>query len=349
MVETFEDYYAVLGVTKTAEADEIKRAYRRLAVQYHPDRNPGDTEAEERFKLCVQAYAILSHPDKRKRYDQTGHAAFGAQGDASGIDLKEVLESIRDMFRSGRRRSHLPADLSYHLEITFEEAALGTEKPIQVDRSVPCTECDGTGAAIGTLATTCIPCKGQGHVHKGKGVFKGVRDCEVCHGTGQIIENPCMRCSGKRVMQRTEALLVQVPAGIEHGNTRTLRGAGDRTLSHAGDLHLYIHIKEHPIFTRKASDIHCSVSITYPQAVLGAEIDVPTVSGPVVLKIPPGTASGKIFRLRGKGFPVLGAYGKGDQYVHVEVDIPSKITNQQRQLLIELGHTLMPPTTRLKS
>lgn len=343
MAELFDDYYAVLGVARTAGHEEIKRAYRRLAVQYHPDRNPGDYAAEERFKACVEAYAVLSHSEKRRHYDQAGHAAFTSQGGAAGIDLAEVLESIRDMFRSGQRQSRLPNDLSYKLDITFEEAARGIEKPLHVDRQVPCSECAGTGAAVGTVPSTCLACKGRGEIRSGKGLFAGVQDCDACRGTGQIVESPCSRCAGKRVVQRTEALLVQVPAGIEHGNTRTVRGAGDRTLTKAGDLHVTIHIKPHPIYRREGADIHCTVPVTYPQAVLGDQLEVPTVDGPVTLKLPAGTSAGKVFRLRGKGFPVLGQVGKGDQYVHIELDIPSKITARQRELLKQLHMTMTSP------
>lgn len=347
VAELFSDYYAVLGVARTASHEEIKRAYRRLAVQYHPDRNPGDHAAEERFKACVEAYAVLSQSDKRRHYDQAGHAAFTSQGGAAGIDLAEVLESIRDMFRSGKRHSRHPNDVSYNLDISFEEAARGAEKPIHIDRQVPCPECAGTGAAVGTVPSTCLACKGRGEMRSGKGLFAGIRDCDACRGIGQIVESPCPRCMGKRVVQRTEALMVQVPAGIEHGNTRTVRGAGDCTPTKAGDLHVTIRIQQHPIYQREGADIHCTIAVTYPQLVLGDQLEVPTVDGPVLLKLPPGTSAGKVFRLRGKGFPVLGQYGKGDQYVHIEVDIPSKVTARQRELLKQL-HMTMTPKPRSK-
>lgn len=340
----FEDYYAILGVTRTANPEEIKRAYRRLAIESHPDRNPDSPEALERFKACVEAYAVLGHSEKRRHYDKMGHVAFTTQDGLPRIDFKDIFESIRDVFLASHRAKKMPADLNVSLEVSFEEAALGAEKLLQVDRKVPCRDCGGTGAERGTVATTCIPCKGRGELKTGKGLFVQMRDCPSCEGTGKIITSPCPRCLGTRFIQQTEALMIQVPAGIEDNKTTTLRGSGDCTLLHAGDLHVSIHIKKHPLFRREGADIHSTVYVTYPQAVLGDEIEAPTVSGPVLLKLPAATRSGKVFRLRGKGFPILGTYRKGDQYVHIELDVPSKITARQRELLLELRMVLPLPS-----
>ena len=335
------DYYEVLGVNRNASHEEIKKAYRRLAIEYHPDRNPGDARAEEQFKACSKAYAVLSDQAKRRRYDRGGFTSFESDG-VESLDLNEILDGIRDMFSTHKRRSTFPADLEHHLELSFEEAALGCEKSIHVDRTMLCTKCEGSGAATGTLPKRCSVCEGKGEVRFQKGLFASKRECNNCRGRGTIVQDPCEHCVGRGLVEHTEALKVQIPAGIEDGKTRSMRGAGNQNLRGVGDLHIYIHVKEHPLYRRERSDVHCIIPISYPQAALGCEIDVPTLGGVVSMKIPAGTPSGKVFRLRGKGIATLGGYGKGDQYVTVEIEVPQKLSARQRELLEELNSLSSP-------
>lgn len=336
------DYYETLGVSKTASLDEIKRAFRKLALECHPDRNPGDAEAEARFKELSEAYSVLSDDEKRHRYDRMGHAAFQAgRGDTpyERVDfgsISEILEGIFGDFFGGRR-ARAGGDIEHDLEVTFEEAALGAEKTIQILRQQPCGDCEGSGAAPGTKVGRCPACNGRGEVRYQRGFFSVSRPCATCGGSGKKIEKPCPACAGDGVVPKTEEMLVKVPAGVEDGSIRTVKGAGERGRGTAGDLHVRIRIAPHPLFTREGADVRVTVPISFPQAVLGAQIDVPTLEGKVKMRIPSGTQSGKIFRLRGKGIPVLGGYGKGDQLVKVLVEVPEKISKRQRQLIAELA------------
>ncbi|MCC6877038.1 MAG: molecular chaperone DnaJ [Sandaracinaceae bacterium] len=336
------DYYDVLGVERTASLEDIKKSFRKLALESHPDRNPGDPEAEARFKELSEAYAVLSDADKRRRYDRMGHAAFGGDGRGGGPErvdfgsMSEILEGlIGDLF--GGRRARPGGDIELDLEVGFEEAALGCEKTIEVGRRVSCDECTGTGAAKGTRVGSCAACGGRGEVRFQRGFFSVARPCSACGGSGKKIEKPCPACAGEGTVPKTEEMLVKLPAGVEDGSIRTVRGAGERARGGSGDLHVKVRVKPHPLFTREGADVKVTIPISFPQAVLGAQIDVPTLEGTVKMRIPGGTQSGKIFRLRGKGIAVMSGYGKGDELVKVVVEVPEKISKKQRQLIAELA------------
>ncbi len=336
------DYYETLGISRTASLEEIKRAFRKLAMECHPDRNPGDAEAEARFKELSEAYSVLSDDEKRRRYDRMGHAAFAARGENAyeKVDfgsISEILEGLFGDFFGGAKRTQAGGDIEVELEITFEEAALGAEKTIEITRRQSCEECSGTGAAPGTRIGRCAACNGRGEVRYQRGFFSVSRPCATCGGSGKKIEKPCPACAGDGAVPKSEEMLVKVPPGVEDGSIRTLKGAGERGRGTAGDLHVRIRVKEHSLFTREGADVRVTVPISFPQAVLGAQIDVPTLEGKVKMRIPAGTQSGKIFRLRGKGIPVLGGYGKGDELVKVMVEVPEKISKRQRQLIAELA------------
>lgn len=333
------DYYELLEVGRTANGEEIKRAYRRLAVKYHPDHNPDDSGAEEKFKALTEAYAVLSDADKRRRYDQLGPAAFGNGQGAEPVDFGSIGEMLEGLLGDvlGRRESGLPRDLRYDLEISFEEAALGTDKIITVERPQPCKSCTGTGAEPGTRTETCPACKGRGSVRFQRGFFAAARACSTCDGRGVRIDTLCRQCNGRGQAVIPETLSVKIPAGVEDGAVRTLTGAGEHTTKGAGNLLIHVKVRPHPLFRREGADILCDVPLSFPQAALGAQIDAPTLEGKVKMKIPPGTQSGKVFRLRGKGLPVFGGYGKGDQLVKVMVEVPEQLNDRQRELLQALA------------
>ncbi|KPK17111.1 MAG: hypothetical protein AMJ62_02500 [Myxococcales bacterium SG8_38] len=339
------DYYVILQVSRAASAEEIKQAYRALAMRYHPDRNPDDPTAEDLFKEASEAYAVLSDPGRRAQYDRYGHAAF--QGGGTGFEpgdfgaVSEILEGLfGEVFSGSRRKRRAARDLTYDLEISFVEAALGTEKTIDVNRPAPCATCGGTGAKPGTPVHKCNVCQGRGQVKYQRGLFAASRPCHACRGTGTKIPTPCDDCNGSGSKLRAESMTVKIPAGVQDGAVRTVRGAGEASASGNGDLHINIKVKDHALFTREGADILISIPISYPQAVLGASIDVPTLEGKVIMKVPPGTQSGKMFRLRGKGIPVYGGYGKGDQLVTVVVEVPQQVTRRQRKLITELAQEI---------
>ena len=339
------DYYEVLTIERAASPAEIKRAYRALAMRYHPDRNPDNPTAEDSFKEASEAYAILSDEDKRKRYDRFGHSAF--ENGAGGFDptdfgaVSEILEGLfGDVFRGGKRRKRSGRDLTYNLEVSFEQASLGAEVPITVESPAACETCNGSGAKPGTRVETCSVCQGRGQVKYQRGFLASNRPCHACKGLGKKIQTPCKPCSGSGTQTKPQALKVKVPAGVKDGAVRTVRGAGEIGQDGTGDLHIHISVKEHDLFTLNGADVLCSVPITYPQAVLGASIEVPTLMGKVTMKIPPGTQPGHVFRLRGKGIPVYGGYGKGDQLVTVTVEIPERIDRRQRKLVEEFANQL---------
>jgi molecular chaperone DnaJ len=352
---TKRDYYEVLGLARSAAPEEIKKAYRKLAVQYHPDKNPGDKKAEERFKELSEAYEILSDAQKRQMYDQFGHAATGAQGGPGGFDFQGFGGgSINDIFgdifgdlfgasaggnraRGGRRRpgGRPGDDLRTSVDITFEEAAFGTEKVITVPKTVPCETCEGSGAKEGTHPETCAQCGGRGEVSFQQGFFAITRPCPRCNGAGQTIPNPCINCGGSGQSKKRSQIAVKIPAGVDSGQRLKLTAegeAGERG-GPPGDLYVVINILPHDFFTRDEFDVICEVPVTFTHAALGAEIEVPTLEGKVKLKIPSGTQSHKILRLKGKGLARLGSYGRGDQLVRVIVEVPSKLTSEQKDLL----------------
>lgn len=338
------DYYEVLGVARDASLEDIKRAYKKLAIQHHPDRNPGNTAAEESFKEASEAYAVLCDADKRKRYDRFGHSSFSGQGPGGTepIDFSSVAEILEgllgDMFSRGKRTRG--RDVNYDLEVSFEEAALGCEKTISVSRPSTCATCNGSGAEPGSRVDVCAACRGKGEVRFQRGFFVSARACQACEGSGKKIERPCTTCNGAGEVAGTEELLVKIPAGVEDGSVRTVRGAGERVKGDTGDLHVYVRVKPHPLFTREGPDVLLTVPISFPQAVLGSTLDVPTLEAKVTMKLPPGTQSGKVFRLRGKGIETYGGAGKGDQLVKVIVEVPEKISRTQRKLLEELAQEM---------
>ena len=347
------DYYEVLGVPRTATADEIKKAYRKKAVQFHPDKNPGNKEAEDKFKEATDAYSVLSDVDARAKYDQYGHAAFEQGGGGGGFhaDFSGFEDIFGDVFSnffggagaSGGRRSKGRAgnDLRYDMEVTFEEAAFGCEKEVTIGRRTTCETCAGSGAASGSGKERCSQCDGHGQIRIQQGFFTLARTCHACNGQGEVIKNPCGTCSGSGLKMKESRLKVKVPAGVDHGQRLKMRGEGEPGAGGgpSGDLYVQIMVKEHPIFERQESELICEVPISYSSATLGGEIEVPSLEGKVKLKIPAGTASGKVFRLKNKGIPVLGSnpQRRGDQHVRVYVHVPKKVSDQERELLEKLA------------
>lgn len=342
---TKRDYYELLGVGRSATTVEIKQAYRKLAVKYHPDHNPDNAEAEEQFKALSEAFTVLSDTDKRRRYDQMGHAAFDPSMGGTGFDptdfttLGDLLEGLfGDVFgrRGGGGRGR-PNDLRYDLTLKFEDAALGVEREIEYERKQLCGDCGGKGADPAAVQSECPACQGRGSVKYQRGLFASARPCSACDGTGVKPSARCRTCAGAGVTRKREKLLVRIPPGIEDGAVRTVGGAGDESPAGVSDLHVHVKVTPHPLFTRKGADLHCTVPVSFPQAALGDQLEVPTLEGKVTMKLPPGTQSGKTFRLRGKGLPIFGGYGKGDQLVQMVIEVPETLTDRQRELLQELA------------
>ena len=332
---------------------ELKSAYRKLAMQWHPDRNPNNPDAEERFKEVTEAYAVLADSEKRSLYDRFGHAGVGNAGGAPGFD-GTAFQDLGDIFGEffgfgdafgggGRRRNRVQrgADLREDLTIEFEEAAFGTETRVMVRRHEACEDCHGSGAAPGKTATTCRACAGRGQVRYQQGFFSIARTCPTCQGTGNVITDPCLKCKGEGRILRQRAVDAKIPAGVEDGTRIRFTGGGEAGPAGgpAGDLYIVLHVKEHPFFVREGNDLHCVVPLSVTQAAMGAEIRVPTLEGEHILKIPDGTQPGTTFRVRHKGVPVLSGHGKGDLYVEVRVQIPSKLSKRQKELLQELETT----------
>jgi molecular chaperone DnaJ len=341
------DYYEILGVGRGASADEVKKAYRKLALRLHPDRNPGDKEAEEKFKEAAEAYQVLGDPERRAQYDQFGHAAFDQSAGFGGFDFSAGFaeDLFADIFgdffggRRGRNRARRGEDLRYDLEIEFEESIAGAEKIIKIPRTVSCEKCSGRGTKDGEARTTCSACSGSGQTRFQQGFFTIAKTCSQCGGQGSVIKDPCRACGGAGVTRKTASLNIKVPGGVETGSRLKLRGegaAGD-TGGANGDLYVIISVRDHPLFIRDGNDIVCDIPITFPEAALGTEIEVPTLEGKVKMKVPAGTQSGNIFRLRGKGSPDLRGYRRGDQLVRIIVEVPSKLTARQRELLEEFA------------
>lgn len=360
MAENKRDYYEVLGVSKTASADEIKKAYRKLAKQNHPDLNPNDKEAEARFKEANEAYEVLSDSDKRARYDQYGHAGvdpnFGAGGFGGGFGFDDI--DIGDIFGSffgggfggGRSRSQNAPQrgesLRAALNISFEEAAFGCEKEISITRMEVCPDCQGSGAEKGSTVETCDNCRGTGTVktvHRTPlGAMSSSSPCPKCGGKGKIIKTPCKSCNGSGKKRATRKIKVNVPAGIDHGQTISLRGEGNAGSNGgpSGDLLININVRPHSILTRDGTNVLCEVPITYAQATLGAEIEVPTLDGKVKYSIPEGTQTGTVFRLRGKGITALHSKARGDQFVRVNIEVPKNLSQKQKDLLKSFAESL---------
>jgi len=348
---TKADYYELLGVSRTVTEEELKKSYRKAAMRYHPDKNPGDKAAEEKFKELSEAYSVLSDPEKRAQYDRFGHAAFeqGGSGGFGGFDFSGNFEDLfGDLFgdifgggpgRGGRRRARRGEDLSYNLEVSFEEAAFGTEKTISIPRMTVCETCQGKGAKPGTTPKTCATCRGSGQVRFQQGFFTIARTCNQCAGQGTVITDPCVTCHGTGATQKTSMLQVKIPAGVDTGARLKLRGEGEASPmgGQPGDLYIMLRVREHPLFSRQNNDVICELPVSFPQAALGTEIEVPTLEGKLKMKVPAGTQSGNVFRLRGKGVADLHGGGRGDQLVRVQVETPRKLSAKQRELLEEFA------------
>jgi molecular chaperone DnaJ len=343
------DYYEVLGVSRTCSEAELKSAFRKLAMQHHPDRNPGDGECEHRFKEINEAYDVLKDGDKRAAYDRFGHAAFehGGMGGGHGFGA-DFAHSFADIFddlfgMGGGRRGRTQgrergSDLRYNMEISLEEAYAGKTAQIRIPTSVTCESCSGTGAKAGSKPKSCATCGGAGKVRHAQGFFTLERTCPACHGQGQVIENPCPSCAGAGRMTRERTLSVNIPAGVEDGTRIRLAGEGEAGLrgGPAGDLYIFLSLAPHEFFQRDGADLHCRVPVSMVTAALGGEFEVPSIDGSQVrVKVPAGTQVGRRFRLSGKGMPVLRSKQSGDMYVQVAVETPQNLTKRQRELLVE--------------
>jgi molecular chaperone DnaJ len=347
------DYYEVLGAERSAGEEEIKKAYRKLAVKFHPDKNPGDKAAEEKFKELGEAYEVLNDPQKRAAYDQYGHNAFdrraGGFGRGGFHDPFEVFREVfgggsifEDLFGGGRSDPSQPQrgdDLRYDMEITFEEAARGAEKEITVTKPERCDVCDGSGAEAGSRVRTCTTCGGRGQVISSRGIFSIAQTCPGCQGAGRVIDKPCKTCHGTGRRERTSKIKLRIPAGVDTGSR--LRSAGNGEAGWrggpSGDLYVVLHARPHEIFQRDGDDLLCEVPVSFVQAALGGEVEVPTLDGKTVLKMPPGTQPGTMFRLKGKGIKNVQGYGHGDLHVRMTVEVPTHLNPSQKAKLQEFA------------
>jgi molecular chaperone DnaJ len=366
------DFYEVLGVERGATKDDIKKAYRKLAFQHHPDKNPGNKDAEEKFKEATEAYEVLSDPEKRRTYDQFGHAAFGrgagdpfagarggAGGDFADFDLSDALRAfMREFggggfgfggeFGGGRAgvRTRKGRDLQARVSLSLAEIATGVEKQIRITKQVPCTTCKGTGTKDGSKPVPCETCQGTGQIKQVQrtilGQFINVVECHVCDGAGTVVRDPCRECNGEGTVRGTDTITVKIPAGVASGNYITMRGGGDAAGRGGINGDLFVVIDEEPDdrFTRHGNDVLIDVPLTYAQLALGAKLEVPTLEGRVLLRVPGGTPSHKVFRIKGKGIPRLNGYGRGDQLVRVVAWVPDKLTKKEEELLKELDKSL---------
>ncbi len=344
---TKQDYYEILGVARDASNDDIKRAYRKKAMENHPDRNPGDAEAEQRFKLSAEAYAVLSDDQKRSAYDRFGHAGVDGQFGGGGFsNVEDIFSAFGDLFGGGgifeaffgggRNRARRGASLRVDLELTLEEVASGVQKTLELTRPTKCDNCGGSGAKPGTNASSCTTCGGAGEVLRSQGFLTVRQTCPHCRGQGTIIETPCARCNGRGLTAKKEPINIKIPAGIEEGHVERIPGQGEPGEGGAppGDLVVVIHVRQHAVFTRQGDDLVAHAKIRFRQAVLGDSVDVPTINGEtVVLKIPAGTQPGTGLRVRGQGLPRVDGYGKGNMVVVVQVDVPKSVTAEQAEAL----------------
>tara|TARA_B100001250_G_scaffold186438_1_gene160249 strand:- start:1119 stop:2258 length:1140 start_codon:yes stop_codon:yes gene_type:complete len=352
------DYYELLGIKKGATEDEIKKSYRKLAVKYHPDKNPGNKSAEDKFKEISEAYEVLSDTEKRSKYDQFGHAAFGPGSRSSrGGGFHDPFDIFKDVFSGsgggsgssifedlfgGTRRSggsNRGSDLRYDMELTFEEAVKGCEKIININKLDSCNSCKGSGAADGGRNTKCSTCDGQGQIIQSQGFFSVQQTCPRCKGTGSTIDKPCNKCSGEGRTKKSSKITIRVPAGVDSGARLRSTGNGEAGIlgGTPGDLYCVLHVKEHEIFERDGDDLLCEVPISFLQATLGAEIEVPTLNGKARINVPTGTQSGTILRLRDKGVKNIQGYGKGDLHIRVIVEVPTRLNSDQKAKLTEFG------------
>lgn len=352
-----KDYYEILGVAKSAEEREIKKAYKRLAMKYHPDRNQGDKQAESKFKEIKEAYEVLSDPQKRAAYDQYGHAAFeqggmggggGFNGFGGGADFNDIFGDVfGDIFGGGRRQRgpSRGADLRYDIELTLEEAVRGVTKEIRIPTLVECEVCHGSGAKPGSSPVTCPTCHGNGQVQMRQGFFTVQQTCPHCHGRGKIIKDPCTNCHGQGRVETRKTLSVKIPAGVDTGDRIRLSGEGEagEQGAPAGDLYVQVHVRKHKIFERDGNNLYCEVPISFALAALGGEIEVPTLDGRIKLKIPAETQTGKLFRMRGKGVKSVRGGIQGDLLCRVVVETPVNLNERQQALLRELGESLGEP------
>ena len=347
------DCYEVLGVERTAEPEEIKKAYRKLALKYHPDKNPGDKTAEEQFKELGEAYEILSDPEKRALYDQHGHAAFdrraGGYGAGGFHDPFEIFREVfggggifDDLFGGGRSDPSQPQrgnDLRYDMEITFDEAAQGCEKEITVSKPAPCETCQGSGAEPGSRIRTCPSCGGRGQVVNSRGIFSIAQTCPHCQGAGRVLDKPCKACHGQGRRERSSKIKLRIPAGVDTGSRLRSSGNGEAGFRGGppGDLYVVLHVQPHAIFQRDGDDLLCEVPVSFTQAALGAEIEVPALDGGTMIKIPPGTQPGTMFRLKSKGMKNVQGYGHGDLHIRVNVEVPTHLSPAQEAKLQEFA------------
>jgi len=336
------DYYEVLGVNRDASEEEIKKAYRRLAMKWHPDRNPDNPNAEEHFKEANEAYEVLTSAEKRAAYDQYGHAGVHPQGSAGGAAgfgdiFSDIFGEIFGGQRGGRSTVFRGADLRYNLQITLEQAAHGFETKIRIPGIAECEECAGSGARKGTQAQTCPTCHGAGQVRISQGPFSIAQTCPRCHGSGKIIPHPCASCGGTGRVKLQKTLSVKIPAGVDEGDRVRLSGEGEPGVNGGppGDLYVQVQIKQHPVFQRDHDDLHCEMPVSFATAALGGEIEIPTLDGSARIKVPTETQSGKVFRLRGKGIVGVRSHSAGDLFCHVVVETPVKLTERQKELLRE--------------
>jgi len=346
------DYYETLGVSRDAGSEELKKAYRRLALEHHPDKNPDDPTAAEKFRAATEAYQVLSDAGKRARYDRFGHADPSPFGAGGGVDLGDMTDFFESIFGSvfgggaprGRRRrgGHPGRDLQYDIDIDLEQVVTGAELRIAIERPVRCESCGGSGAAPGSRPEPCGQCGGRGQVRLQQGFFQMSATCPACGGRGEVLRQRCDACAGRGLKPREEELDVSIPPGIDDGAVKVVKGFGEHGRGGApdGDLHVLVRVRPHEIFARRGLDLHAQLKVSFPQAALGARVEVPVIDGTAQLEIKPGTAPGTVYRMRGKGLPALRGARRGDQLVHIEVDVPRKLSAEARRLIEALGREL---------